>query len=774
MTGDLVLVLAAVGAGAALTQVIRRRAPDVVRRQSRGFTDVVALVATVGSVFAHAAPTGLAAVDVALRAGFVAVVTASAARARREPVLVASAIAAVGSAGSTAAILLAFGALGSEVAGAVARRRSRVLGAVAGGLLANALLHLAWPRDELATALLAGLAATVVCASALRRLGRRDRRRVLAVVGASTVLVLTATGAAAWVAADQREEIEQAQRDFEQGVAEVRRGDTDAAAEHLGAASAAVDRTLVRLDAWWMQPARAVPVVAQHLDASRRALGAVREAADAVVDATQLLALDRIRSSDGVIDVDALRAARPPVDRAGQAAAQAQTVAVEARSPWLMAPLDDALDELATLAAEAEADAFGASEALEMLPGVLGADEPRQWLVLVATPSELRGGGGFVGSWAVLRIDRGRMTLPVVERSATIAALASHHVSVDAEYDAAYVERWGLDRFFQNVTASPHLPSTASAAVQMVEPLGLGRFDGVVVVDPFAIAGLLELTGPITVPWWPQPITSQNAPRILLHDQYQRAGDADRVDFLEAVTRTVFDQLATGPLPGLGRIADVLGPLARQGRIQLHAFDPDVDAWIGRIGASSDLVAPTVDGIGVVDADRVASKLGYFLRRQISYEVTVDPVTGKAIAEVVVTVTNVADDVPSNGYFGRDGGGESGLGTMSQAQALYSVLPVVDVQLDGTPQGGITFAERSYTATESYFTVAPGQQRTLRYRLEGTLPITAGQYRLDVHRQPTVAPDELRVAVNGDVLFEGAHVHDLVLQADLRDTGQPG
>lgn len=725
-------------------------------------------LASLGAVLSDASPTNHQVVDVVLRVTFVAFVTAAAARGRREAVLVAAALAAIGGAGDPASTGLSFAGLGIALASTTGRRRSRLLNALAGALVANSLLHLVWPTTSRGTALLAALASSILAASALRRMRDGERRRALAAGALLGGAMLMITATAGVTILQQRGELSEARDQLEAGVHAARQGEADAAAAHLRDASLAVDRAIVRLDAWWMQPARGVPIVAQHVSAAHRTLISVRETADALVAASESLHLETIRAPSGVIDIDALRAAQPLVERTVRTVAQVRATIQHVRSPWLVPPLHDALDELSLEATQAEGDARSVQAALAVVPRVIGADGPRQWLLLVATPAELRGGGGFVGNWAVLRADRGRITLPIVERSRTVEEAAPFEVAVDPEYDATYVSRWGLDRFFRNVTASPHLPSTAAAAVQMVEPLGLGEFDGVLVVDPYAIAGLLRLTGPVSVDWWPVPITARNAPRILLHDQYERARDSERHDFLEDVTRVTFDRVLTGPLPSFGRIAAVVGPLARQGRFQLHAFDPEVDRWIRRIGASSDLVQPDGDGFGVVNADRVASKLDYFLRRTVTYHVTVDPRTGHATGELTVAVANLAgNDLPTNGYFGRDTDGEPGVGTTLQSQALYSMLTVTAIELDGDALGGVGLRERGYNIVESFFPVAPGQRRELRYELSGTVPLVDGRYQLHVHRQPTVAPDRLVVVVNGDTVFDGEQDQDLSIEVDL-------
>jgi len=49
-------------------------------------------------------------------------------------------------------------------------------------------------------------------------------------------------------------------------------------------------------------------------------------------------------------------------------------------------------------------------EVSAQLPAILGLDGPRRYLVLTQDPSELRPGGGFIGSFGIIAFDRGRIT----------------------------------------------------------------------------------------------------------------------------------------------------------------------------------------------------------------------------------------------------------------------------------------------------------------------------------------------------------------------------
>src|SRR5690606_28987717 len=106
-------------------------------------------------------------------------------------------------------------------------------------------------------------------------------------------------------------------------------------------------------------------------------------------------------------------------------------------------------------------------------------------------------------------------------------------------------DRYQPQRYFQNLTVSPDMRSTAEVAAQMYEQAAGATVDGVIVADPFALAAMLELTGPITVPSVGFPLDSENAAEFLLREQYILYEDEReaRKDRLEDVAEATFEAL---------------------------------------------------------------------------------------------------------------------------------------------------------------------------------------------------------------------------------------
>src|SRR6202012_4546893 len=74
-------------------------------------------------------------------------------------------------------------------------------------------------------------------------------------------------------------------------------------------------------------------------------------------------------------------------------------------------PVSNAIDSLQTSVGHAAAVIDGIGNAARLLPSMLGADGPRNYLLLFQNTAELRATGGVPGALALLHTDGGRVTL---------------------------------------------------------------------------------------------------------------------------------------------------------------------------------------------------------------------------------------------------------------------------------------------------------------------------------------------------------------------------
>lgn len=743
MLAWLVVAVAAAAGTVAAAAVAARRLPA-----GRRWVIVAVLVAVVIGAGAGPAPTGTTVVDAVLTAAFAAFVVVAASHATSLALLVAAGLVTVGS----AAPALPVGAAAIATAFVAARRRqsgdepSPVLHAVAGALVVTAALDLAWPTRFGASALLAACAVGVIGVSALRGADRDGRRAAAIAAGLLVGLVLLVTAVAIGPIARSRGHVDAAVAAADAGLAAARRGESAEAAQHFDAAAALLREVRDEVERWTALPARGVPVLAQHLVAIDDALTVAEDVATAGSDLAAEVDLERVKPRDGRVDIETLAAFEIPLaDAASTLDRAARRLDEIDRESWLSTAVVDRLDDLRESVRRAASDSERALRAARAVPSILGAGGERRWFLAVFTPSELRGGGGLIGNWGILTATDGRIELPVFRRIAELYREEPYRFDVDPEWNARYIERFQLARFPQNILASPHFPSSAEAIRQLADQAGLGPIDGVIAMDPFAMSAFLELTGPITVDGWPESLTPENAVEVLLYRQYLNAEDPNRPAFLASVTRTLFNRLTDGELPSPSTIADTLDSVVEDRHIQLLAFDDAAARYLDEIGADGSLPVPDGDAIGLFGHNAAPSKLDWFLRRRLTYDVEIDPDTGEATATAEVVLRNTATGEDLGSYFGFRRGGYRP-GQNRQLVSLYSVLPVASMTVDGEAVQPIRSTERGHHVAETYVVIDPGAEVVIEYRLAGRLANPGSDP--DVRTQPAVVPTEIDVDVD--------------------------
>jgi hypothetical protein len=489
----------------------------------------------------------------------------------------------------------------------------------------------------------------------------------------------------------------------------------------------------------------------------------------------------QLRYQGGQIDVDRLRQLQEPLDHVAQLLDQAGDRFAAVESPWLVGPVASTLDQVSTEVERTAPQADLAARGAEVAPGLLGGDGTRHYFIAFTTPSEERGLGGFMGNWAELTATDGKLTLSRSGRTRELdsAPGAKDRVVTSPEDYAARYARFDPGTFFQDVTASPDLPSVADVIGQLYPQMGGTPVDGVLVVDPYGLAALLNFTGPIAVDGSPETLTADNAADILVRRQYVEFTSKDeRIDFLDEASKETFEKLTRGDIPGPEKIGEVLGPAVEGRHLMFSATRPEEQALFDRIGATGAFptAEPDRDFFALTSQNAGNNKIDVFLRREIAYDVSYDPLTGRERATATITLHN---DAPASGlpaYVIGNRNQSFPVGTNRMYLSFYSPFELTGSTINGA---GVPFEsqrELGYHVYSKYLSVPAGGTATVVLDLSGTLDSREG-YRLAAAVQPTVTPDALRISVSPT---PGWDVGDAdVVRADVDRgrasyVGQPG
>ncbi|HUY23755.1 MAG TPA: DUF4012 domain-containing protein [Candidatus Saccharimonadales bacterium] len=268
---------------------------------------------------------------------------------------------------------------------------------------------------------------------------------------------------------------------------------------------------------------------------------------------------------------------------------------------------------------------------------VLGGNGTRNYLIEQVNPAELRPGGGFIGTYSLVRASAG--TLSVVQ-SGDSYNLADPRplpgqkgfIPIPSPYREIIPDTsWS----FVDSNIYPDFPTNAVTAEKFAQPR-IGTIDAVISIDYYSVAQMLALTGPIAVAGVGTLTSANFVPTIVKLDV---VGSANHKTALAAVAGPLMQRVASLPSDQWPALISALNTLAAQRHLQVYFNNPTVEAEINRVGWSA-TVNPTSAGdfMMEVEANYWGNKTNYFITRTYSIALTKN---GNSLHHIVtVSITN--------------------------------------------------------------------------------------------------------------------------------------
>ena len=591
--------------------------------------------------------------------------------------------------------------------------------------------------------------------TAAPRLSRRTRRRIIgwSIVGV-IVLVLAC---AAWVAVrgfNAKNELEASLPLVEKVQAQISSGDSKGAAvttrdlaAHLHAAR---DDTG---DPIW-RAAEIVPGIGPNLSAVRQLSWAASDVTDRSIAPLARLAgtinPDSFRPVNGAVPLKPLVDAAPTVTRANSALQSDLAVVQGIDAAGTIGPVRNAVQKLTGALEKAGAVTDAASRAVRLLPAMLGADGPRNYVLVIQNNAEARATGGIVGALALLHTEDGRISLVSQASAADFPPLDEPVMPLSQGTLRLYGKITG--EYVQDVTLTPDFPTSGALVRAMWQKRFGTAVDGVLSMDPVALGYLLRSTGPVDVGDGVQ-LTSDNAVQVLLSESYARFSDPHQQDaFFATAAAAVFQRVAGGAFEPKAMVA-ALTQAAGERRLLLWSADKRQESVLAGTSVAGGLPESTAKErrLGVYLNDATGAKMDYYLHTSVGVGSATCRADGRPSYLVRVTL---ASDAPADaaqslpGYV--TGAGLSGVpaGDTYTTVAVYAPPGSVVV---GATSGGKDVpvqrvADASHAVAHLLVKLHPGQSLAYDFQFVGAPPASgsAAPAALGAVTTPGVWPTQVR------------------------------
>lgn len=404
-------------------------------------------------------------------------------------------------------------------------------------------------------------------------------------------------------------------------------------------------------DPLW-KAAGALPFVGQNFSVTAELVlsadDVVDRAAQPMLGVVSSLDWQKMTPVNGKFDVAALESSSPTIVAAANTVelthARLSGIDDSGLFPEVSRPLAEATQSLDDLRQTLNT----AADTSRILPAMMGAAGPRNYLVLIQNNAEIRATGGLPGALAVLHVEDGEIRL---EAQSTGSAMGRFTPPVDVDPVQTQIYSKRLGTFISDVNLTPDFPTAAKAAKSMWEARQGTQLDGVIAVDPVVLAHILKASGPLTIPLpdpaiatgLPTTLTEENVVRTLLSDVYKDLDSNELQDaYFALASKEVFSALASGKVPG-DRLLGALTTSVEENRLHVWGSHNAEQEIIGKTVIGGSISGPAAGGnsFGVFFNDGTGAKMDFYVRRsvQLIQECKTD---GYSEVTVRVTTSNTA------------------------------------------------------------------------------------------------------------------------------------
>jgi hypothetical protein len=424
-----------------------------------------------------------------------------------------------------------------------------------------------------------------------------------------------------------------------------------------------------------------------------------------------------------------------------------QAVAEFARVPrrGLLPPVRRAVDQVAAVLPSLADGVRAAQPATKLLPPLIGVPDPVTYLFLLENNTELRPGGGFIGTYGLLTVSNGEVSKFTTDNVYNLddrvkGTRTTAPPAPLARYNRA--DTW----FLRDSNWSPDFPTDAALALKFyAEEGGQGSPKGVIAVTPTAIAALLDLTGPITINRL--TFTSANFVETLQEQVdrgFLRAGlpASERKEIIGDLGRALLDRLEHLPQSRWGDFWTAVNAQLKAKQVLLYHTDPLLQSKILDEGWGGHVAPTGGDTLLVVDANLASLKSDPGVARTLDY--TLEREDGGLIARLTVTYRNTGTFTWKTTRY-------------RTYTRIYVPLGSTLIQSDGAERrdrssspGDVEIGEElGFTVFGAFKSIEPGETESLSFAWrppEALLRrLESGRYDLTVFKQPGAAAHELKL-----------------------------
>lgn len=379
------------------------------------------------------------------------------------------------------------------------------------------------------------------------------------------------------------------------------------------------------------------------------------------------------------------------------------------------------------------------------LPQILGVNGESKYIFWFQNSNEIRPTGGFIGSYGVLTLDKGKIKNFVIDDI----------YNPDGQIDIRKISVTPPDPIktflkenvlhLRNSNWDPDFPKSTKMFDDLYFKVTGETVDGYVALDLDFVKNILNVTGPVFLAPYNEDISSSNLyERAQYYSGFDyKEGSTDKKSFLTVLGSKLLEKLFALKRENYPQLMNEIGKSLDERHLMIYFTNNPLDELLKQKKWDGSLVDTTGDYLYVVNTNLGGTKANYYVKNKMTYEVNSLTRDGLLRANLYLDYTHTADDNawPGGPYKDYVRVISQNGSKLTGAKIVYNSGSEIDIYKDI-----IISKEGNYNSFETSFEIDPKETARLliSYDLPVGLSITKdqGKYNLVWQKQPGTSSDE--------------------------------
>ena len=279
------------------------------------------------------------------------------------------------------------------------------------------------------------------------------------------------------------------------------------------------------------------------------------------------------------------------------------------------------------------------------LPQILGLEGEKKYIIWFQNSNEIRPTGGFIGSYAVLTLENGKI------KNLTIDDI----YNPDGQIDVRNIEEIPPDPikkflgenklYLRNSNWDPDFTRATKQFDDLYFKVTGETIGGYVALDLDFVKSLLRVTGPVFLAPYNEDISADNvAERAQYYSGFDyKTGSTDKKSFLTVLGGKVLERLFALKSDSLTKLFGEIKNSFDERHLMVYFSNSPVNSVLKELKWDGSLVDTSGDYLYVVNANLGGTKANYYVKNKITYEVSSLTRDGLLRANVYLDYNNTAE-----------------------------------------------------------------------------------------------------------------------------------